>query len=57
MFEPFFTTGRHLGACGLGLTIVYNVVTQAMGGTVDLRSTEGEGVAVTLRFPGEPDGS
>lgn len=51
VFEPFFTTGRHLGACGLGLSIVFNVVTQAMGGTVALQSKEGQGVRVTLSLP------
>jgi signal transduction histidine kinase len=54
VFEPFFTTGRHLGACGLGLAIVFNVVTQAMRGTVDLQSREGEGLRVTLNLPIEP---
>ncbi len=53
VFEPFFTTGRHLGACGLGLAVVFNVVTQAMGGTVEMDSREGEGVRVTLRLPNE----
>ena len=51
VFEPFFTTGRHLGACGLGLSIVHNVVTQAMRGTIELQSKEGEGVRVILSLP------
>jgi signal transduction histidine kinase len=51
VFNPFFTTGRNLGACGLGLSIVHNLVTQAMGGSVNVESPEGKGVRVTLNLP------
>jgi signal transduction histidine kinase len=51
IFEPFYTTGRAKGASGLGMAIVYNLVTSALGGTIDVASREGAGTAVTLVFP------
>ncbi len=51
VFDPFFTTGRAIGGTGLGMAIVYNLVTEALKGRIDLASTLGEGVTVTLRFP------
>lgn len=52
MFDPFFTTARGAGGTGLGMSIVYNLVTQRMGGTIDVQSAPGEGVLFTLRLPG-----
>jgi len=37
-FEPFITTRRNQGGSGLGLNIVYNIVTQNFGGTIELES-------------------
>lgn len=53
VFDPFFTTGRNVGACGLGLSIVHNLVTQAMGGTVSVQCS-GKGTKVHLRLPRMP---
>jgi len=49
--EPFFTTRLGQGGSGLGLYIVHNVVTGALGGTLRLSSTPGQGVQFHLRLP------
>ncbi len=36
VFEPFFTTQRARGGSGLGLYLVYNLVTHKLGGTIEL---------------------
>lgn len=51
VFDPFFTTRRGSGGSGLGLHIVYNLVTQMLGGQIELTSTPGHGVEVNVRFP------
>jgi signal transduction histidine kinase len=51
VFEPFFTTGRSSGGTGLGLAIVYNLATAALKGTIELRSTVGEGTEVRITLP------
>jgi len=43
IFEPFFTTARGIGGSGLGLYIVYNIITQQFGGTIDCYSEPGKG--------------
>ena len=57
-FDPFFTTRRHLGCTGLGLHIVYSVVTDRLGGSLRLKSEPGKGTQVTILVPRRaPDGS
>lgn len=51
IFDPFFTTRRSSGGSGLGLHIVFNVVTSSLNGQVDVSSTVGQGTTFTLRFP------
>tara|TARA_R110002012_G_scaffold300709_1_gene500650 strand:+ start:835 stop:3456 length:2622 start_codon:yes stop_codon:yes gene_type:complete len=51
VFDPFFTTKRGKGGTGLGMHIVYNLVTQRLGGRISCRSAPGEGTTVELRFP------
>ena len=53
IFEPFFTTRRGAGGSGLGLHIVFNLVTQSLGGRISVDSTEGEGTTFHIRFPRE----
>jgi signal transduction histidine kinase len=50
-FDPFFTTRRHLGCTGLGLHIVYSVVTDRLGGRLGLQSEPGRGTRIELRLP------
>ncbi len=51
VFEPFFTTARDAGGMGLGLHVVYSLVTQNLAGTVECNSRPGRGTVFTLRFP------
>ena len=51
IFEPFFTTKRGQGGSGLGLHIVYNLVTQKLGGTIDCESQPDQGTRFVIRFP------
>ncbi|MGD1701862.1 trifunctional serine/threonine-protein kinase/ATP-binding protein/sensor histidine kinase [Dapis sp. BLCC M229] len=51
IFEPFYTTARNQGGTGLGLHIVYNLVTQKLQGTICANSQLGEGVKFTLSIP------
>jgi two-component system, NtrC family, sensor kinase len=54
IFDPFFTTRRALGGSGLGLHIVFNLVTQTLRGTIECRSTLGQGSTFTIELPVEP---
>ncbi|MEI6560229.1 MAG: ATP-binding protein [Rhodospirillaceae bacterium] len=51
IFDPFFTTNRVGGGSGLGLNIVYNLVTQRLGGRIEVASRPGRGTQFTLHFP------
>jgi len=57
VFEPFFTTRRGTGGTGLGLNILYNLVTQTLKGTVSCQSTPGVGTTFTIHLPTEYGGS
>jgi len=50
-FDPFFTTKRGKGGTGLGMSIVFNLVTQTLKGSIELESTMGKGVNFTMTFP------
>jgi len=51
LFDPFFTTKRGSGGSGLGAHILFNLVTGALGGTVHVESSPGQGLRYALRFP------
>lgn len=51
VFDPFFTTERNQGTGGIGLYIVYNIVTSGLNGSIVCSSEEGGGITLTLKFP------
>lgn len=51
IYDPFFTTKRgNRGGTGLGLHIVYNIVTQQLEGSIICDSTPGLGTEFIVRF-------
>jgi signal transduction histidine kinase len=50
-FDPFFTTRRNEGGTGLGLHIVYNLVTQQFGGRMMVESKLGQGTTFRIIMP------
>ena len=50
-FDPFFTTRRDQGGTGLGLHIVYSIVTSRLGGRLDLDSEPGKGTRIRIILP------
>ena len=50
-FDPFFTTRRDRGGTGLGLHIIFNIVTQSLGGHLVMDSAPGCGTAFRIRIP------
>jgi PAS domain S-box-containing protein len=55
VFEPFYTTKRGKGGTGLGLHIVYNMVTQQLNGHIECRSAPNQGAEFILRLPKVPE--
>jgi PAS domain S-box-containing protein len=51
VFDPFFTTRMGQGGSGLGLHIVYTLVTRVLGGSIAIESPPQGGTRVTLRLP------
>lgn len=51
IFDPFFTTNRQNGGSGLGLHIVYNLVTHKLNGTINCDSVVGQGTRFILKMP------
>ncbi len=53
IFEPFFTTRRGQGGSGLGLHVVYNLVTQLFKGSIRVDSAPGRGSSFEISMPRE----
>lgn len=51
IFEPFFTTARSQGSTGLGLHIVFNIVTATLGGSIRCESGPGQGTTFLVTMP------
>ncbi|MFY2508263.1 ATP-binding protein [Vibrio pectenicida] len=51
VFDPFFTTRLGQGGSGLGLNIVYNLVTDLLGGNIQVTSEFGQGCCFILTLP------
>jgi signal transduction histidine kinase len=50
VFDPLFTTRRHQGGSGLGMSIAFGIV-QEHQGRMEITSQEGKGTTVTIDLP------
>lgn len=53
IFDPFFTTKQGKGGTGLGLNIVFNIVTQTLNGRIAVSSELDQGTCFTINIPTE----
>ena len=51
VFDPFFTTKLGQGGSGLGMNIVYNIVHEVLGGSIEIASSPDAGTLITVRLP------
>ena len=51
IYEPFFTTRRKDGNTGLGMQIIYNIITMKLNGKIECTSEENHGVEFRIIFP------
>jgi signal transduction histidine kinase len=51
IFDPFFTTKLGTGGSGLGMHIVHSIVTNVLGGQIEVRSSTGQGTQMLMRLP------
>jgi len=51
IYEPFYTTNRGNGSSGLGMNVVYNIVTGNLDGKICCSSTLGFGTQFSIEFP------
>ncbi|WP_434051740.1 MAG: HAMP domain-containing sensor histidine kinase [Roseibium sp.] len=51
VFEPFFTTKFGKGSSGLGMAICYQLVTEALDGSISVVSKVGSGTEFTIEIP------
>jgi signal transduction histidine kinase len=50
-FEPFFTTKMQGEGTGLGLSVSYFIITNTLGGTIEVQSQPGQGSKFIIRLP------
>jgi signal transduction histidine kinase len=55
IFDPFFTTKRGHGGSGLGLSIIHNLITGILRGTISVESQPNQGTTFTICFPRKID--
>ncbi|MBF0451020.1 MAG: PAS domain-containing sensor histidine kinase [Candidatus Magnetomorum sp.] len=55
IFDPFYTTKRGQGGTGLGMHIVFNLVTQSLAGKIECDSSPGQGTVFSIKIPKDPD--
>nr|WP_321403214.1 response regulator [uncultured Desulfobacter sp.] len=51
IFDPFFTTKRGSGGTGLGMHLVFNLVSKKLNGQISCTSTLNEGTFFTIAIP------
>ena len=51
IFDPFFTTKFGQGGSGLGLSIAHNICGSLLGGSLSVKSREGEGSRFVVELP------
>jgi len=51
IFDPFFTTKRGMGGTGLGMHLVYNLVSEKLKGEIECESTPGKGTWIMISVP------
>ncbi len=56
VFDPFFTTKRGKGGTGLGMHIIYNLVTHKLEGNIEVTSEENVGTTFIITLPIELSG-
>lgn len=54
IFDPFYTTMRGRGGTGLGMSIVFNLITQTLKGGIECESSEENGIKFEIKIPVPP---
>ncbi len=50
IFDQFFTTKRSQGGTGLGLHVIYNIISQNMSGSISVDSSQKDGATFLIRL-------